>query len=290
MCQDAVLAIDGPEEARRVHQYYQQLLQRQNPDSGDSSRMVSARVNFILRLPSKKVSHCKDLIQHTLDTLRALSPTENRCHLVGISADFSTEAQQLELDAILRYWSDIDSKMGAIAKLRVDVSSCDRMDDWLTLNNTWFRSLVSHPAVGQITLDITQALVAPKGSSALCTRITGFRQQTTPDVKRHYYIDDGCYGSLNPREEDPYFPMPLNTSSSSVDLLGDNKTTMISSTVWGPTCDGLDVVCRDIPLPSTLQRDDWLVFPNVVRTGQGTAFNGFDPPDTAYCVLGYFGK
>ena len=65
---------------------------------------------------------------------------------------------------------------------------------------------------------------------------------------------------------------------------------IVLSTVWGPTCDGLDRVCSDIPLP-ILERDDWLVFPNLRSAGGlTTAFNGFDPPDTAYCVLGYFGK
>ena len=67
------------------------------------------------------------------------------------------------------------------------------------------------------------------------------------------------------------------------------------STVWGPTCDGLDKVCDHVLLPSDLQANrDWLVFSNLGcggfggGLGLGTAFNGFDPPDVSYCVLGYF--
>ena len=66
-------------------------------------------------------------------------------------------------------------------------------------------------------------------------------------------------------------------------------------TVWGPTCDGLDKVCESVYLPKDLEANrDWLVFSNLGcggfggGLGLGTAFNGFDPPDVEYCVLGYF--
>ena len=68
------------------------------------------------------------------------------------------------------------------------------------------------------------------------------------------------------------------------------STPLYPSTVWGPTCDGLDRVCPRVELPA-LERDDWLVFPGIsANSGQGlgTAFNGFNPPDTCFCVLGYF--
>ena len=70
--------------------------------------------------------------------------------------------------------------------------------------------------------------------------------------------------------------------------------TFVKSTVWGPTCDGLDKVCESVLLPDDLSARDWLVFSNLGcggfggGLGLGTAFNGFDPPDVAYCVLGYF--
>lgn len=148
--------------------------------------------------------------------------------------------------------------------------------------------------VRQITMEATCALVAPIG--ALCTRLIGVKTATTtlPEtgetvVKRHYYIDDGCYGSLyNGGLGTSYQPLPLrphDTTMGASDLAGPVHL----STVWGPTCDGLDRVCQDIPLPD-LKRDDWLVFPNqgaCASEGLGTAFNGFSPPDTAYCVLGY---
>jgi hypothetical protein len=108
-------------------------------------------------------------------------------------------------------------------------------------------------------------------------------------MERHvnYYIDDGCYGpcikqawEIRPCPCPCFRGHPLKTSEA--------RSTDAPITVY-PTCDGLDRVCRDIPLPC-LQRDD-CGLPNLgcsSSEGLGTAFNGFDPPDTVYCVLGYF--
>ena len=87
-----------------------------------------------------------------------------------------------------------------------------------------------------------------------------------------------------------HLPLPLCGSPKSGDDPDSSASSslLIASTVWGPTCDGLDRVCPHVNLPA-LQRDDWLVFPHISpSTTQGTAFNGFSPPDAVYCVLGYF--
>ena len=150
--------------------------------------------------------------------------------------------------------------------LRVDLTG---VKEWQ--HDPWLANL---PA-SQITVDATEALMATSG--ALCTRIIGVK--VMPDERRHYYIDDGCYGSLSQAQDST--PLPLGN---------DNATAtgpLYASTVWGPTCDGLDRVCPHVELPA-LRRDDWLVFPSMSGQALGTAFNGFCPPDTVYCVLGYF--
>jgi len=203
----------------------------------------------------------------------------------------------------------------------------------------WWKTLTTdRPYLKQITVDVSHDLISPAG--ALCTRIIGVKEEqiiastssdnetkgdkdfvghmaTTPGetpssstetavtmtggVRMHYYIDDGCYGSLYHAAEHNAIsnPLPLlYPDSQQQQQQGENhnsehaQSKMFTSTVWGPTCDGLDRVCRDILLPK-LYRDNWLVFPNLgcrIGEGLGTAFNGFAPPDTAYCVLGYFGK
>lgn len=177
------------------------------------------------------------------------------------------------------------------------------------------------------TVDASYHLVARAGG--LCTRIIGARKvltrnnssdsnntESSPENKPissnsvdiHYFIDDGCYGSLSgssittnsdtsstsTKSSSSFLPIPLYANNrSSEEEVGENI--LGRATVWGPTCDGLDRVCESVMLPLDLKaNEDWLIFPNLGcggfggGLGLGTAFNGFDPPDTAYCVLGYF--
>jgi len=198
------------------------------------------------------------------------------------------------------------------------------------------------------TADVSDHLVQRAG--ALCCRIIGVKDgkaiaNENPDensenvsITKHYYIDDGCYGSLgstkcgsentcpnscsNETQMDEtmtkkHFPVPLyggNFAPQASRLILHKKplplisppasdsaqqqqgaSNLVQSTVWGPTCDGLDKVCDKVMLPTDLKANrDWLVFSNLGcggfggGLGLGTAFNGFDPPDVAYCVLGYF--
>jgi len=179
----------------------------------------------------------------------------------------------------------------------------------------------------RFTADVSDHLVARAG--ALCTRIIGVKNGKgftqdgrDEDVKedaiaKHYYIDDGCYGSLGSDESKPdkkHLPVPLYGGSlapkSTLALkkkydhrqvspmpanVHIDTSNQVKSTVWGPTCDGLDKVCDTVMLPNDLKANrDWLVFSNLGcggfggGLGLGTAFNGFDPPDVSYCVLGYF--
>ena len=193
------------------------------------------------------------------------------------------------------------------------------------------------------TADVSEHLVAKAG--ALCTRIIGVKSAQDVSVQSnmnvnvndeeqasdatgmaskdenstanasaiHYYIDDGCYGSLgcssqaqscsnSDTSDQEYTPLPLYGTSISIGKdesnkagIGDAVKRNAQATVWGPTCDGLDKVCSSISLPADLSANrDWLIFPNLGcggfcgGLGLGTAFNGFDPPDVAYCVLRYF--
>ena len=53
---------------------------------------------------------------------------------------------------------------------------------------------------------------------------------------------------------------------------------LLLSTVFGPTCDGLDTVLRDEPLPRLRAGRDWLAFPRMgaYTLAGASAFNGFD--------------
>jgi ornithine decarboxylase len=183
--------------------------------------------------------------------------------LVGVSLELINDEKYLK-----NVRESLDTLSTLISGMQVDVTGAvtQEMAPFLTDLATSYK----------VTADASALLVEHAG--ALCTRVIGVKE--VGDV-RHLYIDDGCYGSLyrdwNTQEDRTPLPL-LNARSSQTQ----------STTVWGPTCDGLDCVCRNVVLPK-MSVDEWLVFPDMgLASGMGTAFNGFDPPDTAYCVLGYF--
>ena len=49
------------------------------------------------------------------------------------------------------------------------------------------------------------------------------------------------------------------------------------TTLFGPTCDGLDTIARDVPMPR-LRNGDWVLFPKfgAYTIAGAVNFNGFD--------------
>ncbi|KAK2080770.1 hypothetical protein QBZ16_000624 [Prototheca wickerhamii] len=81
---------------------------------------------------------------------------------------------------------------------------------------------------------------------------------------------DGLYGSLNCILYDHASPVPR--------LLGGRPGPVAPTTVFGPTCDGLDTLVRDHPLPADAAVGDWLVWHDMgAYTLCGASnFNGMD--------------
>lgn len=128
--------------------------------------------------------------------------------------------------------------------------------------------------------------------STLCTRVFGKRVR---GAVREYWINDGLYGSMNCKlydhavlsarplllrpakplqHGDAATPCALEDTTSAADV--SQAAATFSSTVFGPTCDGLDVVLQSVPLPE-LEMGDWLVFPSMgaYTAAAGSSFNGF---------------
>jgi diaminopimelate decarboxylase len=288
------VAVDGPEDVERVRSTVQRILTRarQRRQSGGIDDINDHILYYILRLNGQHETWKASLES----TLKAIVAIDGESRLVGLSFDVaendskdSNVVDRLQaMEDLLNWLTPNDS--GLAATLRIDLTGLMTAPFPDSLVSWWDR-LVKRTMVHQVTVDVTQMLVAPAG--ALCTRIIGVKHEETKDgtTRQHYYIDDGCYGSLYQAGmgDSSFLPMPL-LSRPPAETSEAPSADVHLSTVWGPTCDGLDRVCRDIPLPC-LQRDDWLVFPNLgcsSSEGLGTAFNGFDPPDTVYCVLGYF--
>jgi diaminopimelate decarboxylase len=115
-----------------------------------------------------------------------------------------------------------------------------------------------------------------------------------------YYINDGVYGGFNsimfdhatvrPRilgpaekivakeNEDGF--LLLETSDQNAD---DSSRALYASTVFGPTCDSIDVIARSVLLPK-LKVGDFLYFQNMgaYTMAAASAFNGFTPSEKFY--------
>lgn len=89
-----------------------------------------------------------------------------------------------------------------------------------------------------------------------------------------YWISDGLYGSFNNIIYDHAVPRAWLMPSPQLGPI-ENPTTLIRSTVFGPSCDSLDVVFKDVLLPK-LRVGDWLLFPcfGAYSLAGATNFNG----------------
>lgn len=85
-----------------------------------------------------------------------------------------------------------------------------------------------------------------------------------------YYVNDGVYGSFNCIFFDHAHVKPLPHKK----LNSDQK--MFNSSIWGPTCDGLDRILDRCELPE-LQVGDWLIFESMgaYTVAAASTFNGF---------------
>ena len=149
-------------------------------------------------------------------------------------------------------------------------------------------------------------------AEACCTfacMVFGIRAQKLLDGNQgyDYWITDGLYGSMN---SVMYDHATLTTRALAATMPSgqcnlserdepqiENKFTVASeqrsaeeqlykSTVFGPTCDGLDTVLTDYSLPK-LRNGDWLVFPNMgAYTLSGASnFNGINSTDVKMFYL-----
>lgn len=90
-----------------------------------------------------------------------------------------------------------------------------------------------------------------------------------------YYVNDGVYGSFN--------CLLFDHAKVEVSTLQESEERPYSSSVWGPTCDGLDCILEDCPLPE-LRVGQWLFFRDMgaYTMSAASTFNGMPPPQKYY--------
>jgi len=122
----------------------------------------------------------------------------------------------------------------------------------------------------------------------LATQVTSRRVTYSDNNKSFmYYINDGIYGSFNCIIFDHWnVPIPsfgiLDESSKSYQY-NDKAELLYESSIWGPTCDSIDVLTKSIKFPE-LKIGDRLVFKNMgaYTLAPSTSFNGFNPAKVYY--------
>ncbi|KIX00407.1 uncharacterized protein Z518_10546 [Rhinocladiella mackenziei CBS 650.93] len=85
------------------------------------------------------------------------------------------------------------------------------------------------------------------------------------------YLNDGVYGNFSNIIFDHQHPVPQVLSAASAD------EKLVEYSIWGPTCDGIDVISDRYFLPGVLDIGDWLFFENMgaYTKCSATKFNGF---------------
>jgi hypothetical protein len=90
----------------------------------------------------------------------------------------------------------------------------------------------------------------------------------------------GAGEKIKALEEDGF--MTLQASEHSEDNKSQNVD-LYASTVFGPTCDSIDVIARSVLLPK-LKVGDWMYFNNMgaYTMAAASSFNGFVPSERFY--------
>jgi len=109
---------------------------------------------------------------------------------------------------------------------------------------------------------------------------------TTPSLSApagalSYYINDGVYGSFNCLLFDHAAVEPHYVCAAKE----NGECARVSSTLYGPTCDGIDIVLRDYPMPE-LQTGDWVYFESMgaYTVAAASNFNGMPVPQPYYLL------
>lgn len=94
-----------------------------------------------------------------------------------------------------------------------------------------------------------------------------------------YYLNDGVYGSFNCTIFDHWVVEP----TSFIENSGNRE--MLLTTLWGPTCDSMDLIKKDVLLPR-MEIGEWMIFKEMgaYTIAAASTFNGFQIPTLKYFV------
>lgn len=117
------------------------------------------------------------------------------------------------------------------------------------------------------------------------------------------YLNDGIYSSFNCIlfDHQTVTPFCLTVGKALVDVPNEchqaqmqvpvEMQQLVTSSLWGPTCDSIDCVRASVKLPASLEVGDWLGFRKMgaYTICAASSFNGFDRTRVVYTVGEEFG-
>lgn len=120
----------------------------------------------------------------------------------------------------------------------------------------------------------------------LAVNIIARRVVPSPDGEGRvfmYYINDGMYGSFNCITFDHATVTPKPLVQGGVFCYNQTDSADFSCSIWGPTCDSIDCIGRDMRLPE-MNVGDFLVFENMgaYTVAAASSFNGFKQTSIHY--------
>ncbi|KAK9470623.1 pyridoxal-dependent decarboxylase [Dipodascopsis tothii] len=114
----------------------------------------------------------------------------------------------------------------------------------------------------------------------LACHVIARRTVMQPEEAYMIYLNDGVYGNMNCILYDHQHPVPRVLTHKNKFMYNQpgNATGSKVTSVWGPTCDGLDCISERCSLPFALDVGDWMYFEDLgaYTLSASTGFNGFN--------------
>lgn len=114
----------------------------------------------------------------------------------------------------------------------------------------------------------------------LCANIIAKRDTVAEDGEAScmYYLNDGVYGSFNCLIFD-------HAEIEAVPLVDSKYRKVVKSSLWGPTCDSIDVIVKSCDMP-VLNVGEWIMFENMgaYTICAASTFNGFQQPEMKWIL------
>lgn len=148
----------------------------------------------------------------------------------------------------------IASKYGHHVNI-IDIGGGFSVSNVATMSNSIHKSIKQHfgDGGGDYKFIAEPGRYFAETIASMHTKIMGVRERRGV---RDYFIPDGLYGSFNCVFYDHSHPRPVAINKI------DETTELVSSTIFGPTCDGADLIVDGVLLPR-LEYGDWLSWFNM---------------------------